>query len=166
MARRERAALFCTRVALDVPAGGRSSAALGASMRSALAFAALCMKLPDLASSAFGRERPQETTLCALYNHGADYDGHRVTVTARLIVSTSTLYDQHCPKAHLLLTLSRVPPAAACQMRPPTFGCPNETRKYIDGTFSGTFRASRAGAEGQLSLEVMGYSYSGQDAGP
>jgi hypothetical protein len=133
-------------------------------MRSTLAVVTLGLGFMALVSSGLSREEPQKTSVCALYHHSGDYDGHRVTVTARLMVSTSTLQDKNCPEAHITVTIGRPPPPAACQMRPATFGCPNDTREYIDGTFSGTFSAVGAGSQSQLLLELMMYSY--QDADP
>jgi hypothetical protein len=136
-------------------------------MRITLAVTVFCGALVVFSSAGLSREPPQKTSVCALYQHGDDYNGLRVTVTARLIVSTSTLQDQNCPEAHIALTLSRPPPDAACQLGPPTFGCPNDKREYIDGTFSGTFAASHAESQAQLVLEMMMTNfYSIQDAGP
>jgi hypothetical protein len=134
-------------------------------MRSTLAFAALWLGTMVPFSSSISREEAQKISICALATHGADYDGRRVMVSARLIVSTYTLHDQQCPEAHVTVILARLPPAAACQrVSPPTFGCRNDNRKYIDGTFSGTFTASSTGTGGQLRIEWMYYQI--DDAGP
>jgi len=138
-------------------------------MRSTLAFAALWLGTVVPFSSGIGREEPQKTSICALATRGADYDGRRVTVSARLIISTYTLQDQQCPEARITAILSRLPPAAICLrvQPPPPLGCPNDKREYIDGTFSGTFTAPSAGTVGQLRLEWMFNSYyQTDDAGP
>ena len=136
-------------------------------MRSTLAFAALGFGAVVCLSSSHGREEAQKTSICTLYSQGRDYDGRRVTVTARLIVSTYTLQDQHCPEAHITVIVPRVPPAACQGAAPaPPLGCPGDKRKFIDGTFSGTFTASSARSRGQLRLEMANYYFITSHAGP
>jgi hypothetical protein len=126
-------------------------------VRSTLAFAAFSLGAAVCAFPDTAREKAIQTSVCALYSHSRDYDGHRVTVPGRLTVSTYTLQSEKCPDAHVFVELARSPDPALCQHAPvhAVLGCPGDERKFIDGTFSGVFRASSDGVGGRLRLESV-----------
>jgi hypothetical protein len=69
----------------------------------------------------------------------------------------------HRFRGHLAVPISPYgagPDPAVCQhaQAPPTLGCPGNERKFVDGTFTGVFRASSERGHGRLQLElVMSY---------
>jgi hypothetical protein len=112
-----------------------------------------------VASSAESPLPTRVFSTCQVTQNMAHLDGHRVSVSARLIVSEHyvLLADQTCPKGNVFvhgveggpdLTFCSDPALSA------RFGCPADPRRNIVGTFSGLLVVPDKGAP-RLYVEKM-----------
>jgi hypothetical protein len=137
-------------------------------MRITLGVIFICVWTTSSAQTSSGQEA---MSVCELYAHAKDFDGLRVGVRARLKMETQTLQDDQCPKVRIVVDLGRKPPPKTCEYTglAKPLGCPNDPRKYIDGTFWGVFHASEEADVGRLTLnstmEQIYYTTLAPDAG-